>query len=284
MMMPPLTSSRSAVSAQRRTSVLDEPARPKHVQATESPPTPAVPSASRTIVRRFSVAACSPTFMILTVGPEAWPSTRDSFATQHSVFVPPPSSATKYAIYPCSQRAPSQSCAKPVIITCNVASRQRTAGGMSPLALFHQRPCSFSSNAAAQRFRPRHRRVLPCRYYALRPALSQDSWRRCRRSLAQELLPRRQHNPLVGHRAFHRLGRNLDAHHYLHSWPGLRRRLRLPASGHRLHARPHRGRGHLSAALLQRRDAHGLSAHRPPLRRDAAQGHRRAFPRHASRG
>src|SRR5215472_10074975 len=192
MMMPPLTSSRSAVSAQRRTSVLDEPARPKHVQATESPPTPAVPSASRTIVRRFSVAACSPTFMILTVGPDAWPNTRDSFATQHSVFVPPPSSATKYAIPHRSQHAPSQPCAKPVIITCNVALRQRTLGGVSPLALFHPRPCSFSRNAAAQRIRPRYRSVLPRWHYALRSPIPQDSRRRRRRPLAQELLSRRQ--------------------------------------------------------------------------------------------
>ena len=95
---------------------------------------------------------------------------------------------------------------------------------------------------------------------------------------AQNLLPRQQHHPLVGHRALHRLGRNLHAHHHLHPRRRLRRRLRLPAGRHRLHARPHRRRGALPPALLRRRDAHRLPTHRPPLRPLAAQGHRRPLP------
>src|SRR5581483_3993587 len=128
MMVLPLTSSARIVCAQRRTSSLEDPASPKQVPATESPVMPADPSASRTIIRSPSVAARSPTFISFTVGPEDCPSTRDSSAIQHSVLVPPPSSATKYDIRSQLPMAlTSKSCAKPVIITCNVASRQRTA-------------------------------------------------------------------------------------------------------------------------------------------------------------
>ncbi len=53
---------------------------------------------------------------------------------------------------------------------------------VSPLALFHQRPCSSYRNAAAQCFRPRPCSGLPHRHHALRPSLSQIARRGCSRS------------------------------------------------------------------------------------------------------
>ena len=72
-----------------------------------------------------------------------------------------------------SERAPSQRCAQARyhnLQRCLTSAHRRR---VSPLALFHQRPCSSSRNAAAQCFRPRPCSGLPHRHHALRPALSQ---------------------------------------------------------------------------------------------------------------
>ena len=55
---------------------------------------------------------------------------------------------------------------------------------------------------------------------------------------------------------------NVNAYDRVHTRPRVRQQLRIPATRHRLHARPHRCRGALPAPLLRRRNADRVPTHR----------------------
>ncbi len=137
----------------------------------------------------------------------------------------------------------SQIGAKPVIITCNVvftsAHRSRR---IKPACLVpSQRPCNSSRNAAARCFRSR-----PCSgFYLIGITLFGLRFRKSRgaaaadRSLKSYFLADNT-IPWWAIALSVAIRRDLYAHDHLHSRRGLRRRLRLPAGRHRLHARTRR--------------------------------------------